>query len=46
MNELFAYYLEGKLKPHVSEIYALKDYAREFACIAERRAKGKVVLMI
>jgi NADPH2:quinone reductase len=46
MNELFAHYLEGKLKPHVSEIHALEDYASAFACIAERRAKGKVVLKI
>lgn len=46
MNELFAYYIKGKLKPHVSESFALEDYASAFACIAERRAKGKVILEI
>jgi len=34
----------GKLKPLVSETFALEDYADAFQCIAERRAKGKVIL--
>ncbi len=34
----------GKLKPRVTESYALDDYKEAFKAITERRAHGKVVL--
>ena len=34
----------GKFSPLVSEIFKLEDHSSAFACIEERRAKGKVVL--
>ena len=46
MDELFQFYLDGKLNPLVCESYPLEDYASAFKCISERRAKGKVVLEI
>lgn len=46
MDELYQFYLEGKLKPLVCEKFALEDYADAFRCIAERRAKGKVILQL
>ncbi|MEW5248710.1 NADPH:quinone oxidoreductase family protein [Microbulbifer sp. 2201CG32-9] len=35
---------EGKLDPLVTEVYPFEDYARAFATITERRARGKVIL--
>ncbi len=34
----------GKFSPLVTEVYPLDDYQAAFASIAERRAKGKVIL--
>ena len=34
----------GLFSPLVSEVYSLDDFQKAFACISERRARGKVVL--
>ena len=34
----------GSFSPLVSEVYSMHDFQKAFACISERRAKGKVVL--
>jgi NADPH:quinone reductase len=44
--ELFAWYAQGRLKPHVSERLPLADYAQALDVVMNRRAKGKVVLMV
>ena len=44
--ELFSWYAQGKLKPHVSETYPLAEYARALDTVMNRRAKGKVVLLV
>ncbi len=43
-RELGGMIAEGKLKPRVTESYALEDYVDAFRAITERRALGKVVL--
>lgn len=45
-DELFAMFDEGSLHPKVDEIYSLGDFQSAFASLAERRAKGKVILQI
>ncbi len=42
--ELFAMFEAGKLNPLVTQTYPLADYKEAFACLAERRAQGKVIL--
>ncbi len=44
MRELGALLASGKLKPRVTESYALDDFKKAFRAITERRALGKVVL--
>ena len=44
--ELLELVRRGDLNPQVSEAHPLEDYAAAFASIAERRARGKVVLDI
>ncbi|MBS0578088.1 MAG: NADPH:quinone oxidoreductase family protein [Proteobacteria bacterium] len=44
--ELFAWYAQGRLKPHVSETYPLADFTQALDTVMNRRAKGKVVLLI
>ena len=34
----------GSFSPLVSEVYSMHDFQKAFACISERRARGKVVL--
>lgn len=46
MAELFEMYEAGRIKPLVSARYTLEDFAKAFSDLAERRAKGKVVLEI
>jgi NADPH2:quinone reductase len=46
MEELFDLYVQGKLKPFVSQRYALDRFADAFKAIAERVAVGKLVLTI
>ncbi len=42
--QLFRWYGEGRLKPHVSNRYDLADAAAALALLTDRRATGKVVL--
>jgi len=44
MAELAAMVKLGKLTPRVTATYPLDQYAEAFAAIAQRRARGKVVL--
>lgn len=44
--ELFALYEEGAIRPHVSSVYPLDRFGEAFAEIAERRARGKVVITL
>ena len=42
---LFAWVASGDLKPHVSGAYALEQTSEALACVMQRRAQGKVVLV-
>jgi len=42
--EAFALFAEGKLKPHVSEIFPLDRVGDALRAVAERRALGKVIV--
>jgi NADPH2:quinone reductase len=44
MQELESLLAAGKLKPRVTEAYALDDFQAAFASITSRRAQGKVIL--
>lgn len=44
--ELLRWYVEGKIRPHISAIYPFEDYAKALNDLAGRRAKGKVVLKV
>jgi NADPH2:quinone reductase len=44
--QLGAWYREGKLRPHVSQILPLEKAAEALRLMAERRVKGKVVLTV
>ena len=46
MRELLAMVEDGRLEPRITESYPLQRYADAFAAIAERRARGKVVLTL
>ena len=43
-SELIKMVDDKKFSPLVTEIFKLEDHASAFACIEERRAKGKVIL--
>lgn len=45
-DELFAMFGAGLLHPKVSDSFVLADFRSAFACLSERRAKGKVILRI
>tara|TARA_B100000902_G_scaffold398840_1_gene467141 strand:- start:3860 stop:4849 length:990 start_codon:yes stop_codon:yes gene_type:complete len=45
-EELFILFCEGLLHPVVSGAFALGDFRAAFSSLAERRAKGKVILRI
>lgn len=45
-QELFDYYQAGKIKPIVTEAFALEDYVAAFNVFRERRVMGKVTLEI
>jgi len=45
-EELFAWFEEGKLKPHVSHILKLDEAAKAMGLLTSRRSTGKVVLEI
>jgi len=44
--ELFGWYAEGKLKPHVSHRVPLAEAARALALLTSRKATGKVVVTV
>ena len=46
VKELFALHAEGKIKPHVSSTYPLAESAAAITELMERRAKGKVVVVV
>ncbi len=43
--ELFTWYEEGKIKPLVTDTYSLEDAPKAIAALAERTAKGKIVVV-
>lgn len=44
-QQLFAWYGEGKLKPHVSATYPLRDAPRALRDMLERKVTGKILLV-
>ena len=44
--ELFGWYAQGMLRPHVSETFALGSYREALDVVMNRRAKGKVALLV
>ena len=44
-QQLFAWYTEGKLKPHVSATYPLREASRALRDMLERKVTGKVLLL-
>ncbi len=44
MAELMGWYAQGKVKPHVEKVFALKDAAQALKFIHDRHAAGKIVL--
>ena len=44
VNELFAWYAAGKLRPHISAVYPYTEVAQAIEHVAGRKAQGKVVL--
>jgi NADPH:quinone reductase len=44
--ELFAWYAEGRLRPHISETFPLERYREALDAVVSRRARGKVALLI
>lgn len=46
LEELFRLYTKGKLKPLVTQSFALEDYVSAFNVFTERKAIGKVVFEI
>lgn len=44
--EIDQMYVEGKIKPLVSEVHPMDEFARAYESLLSRRAKGKVVLRI
>jgi NADPH2:quinone reductase len=45
-DELFKLHAEGKINPEVSQRFALEDSAEAFSHLANRKAKGKVIINI
>ena len=45
-NDLLKMYEDGFLKPHISEVYDLVDGAKAIRDLADRKAKGKVVVRV
>ncbi|WP_454726319.1 MULTISPECIES: NADPH:quinone oxidoreductase family protein [Cupriavidus] len=43
-SEIFAWHREGKIRVHVDRVFPLADVTEALNSIAQRRAKGKVVL--
>lgn len=43
MQDLFALFGKGDIAPRVKDSFSLSQYAEAYACLTERRVKGKVV---
>jgi NADPH2:quinone reductase len=43
-DELFALFATGKVRPHVSAVFALEQTAKALRAMADRRALGKIVV--
>ena len=43
--ELLDHLVEGRLHPHISEVYALAETAAAMRCVSERQATGKVIIV-
>lgn len=44
VRELWQFFDTGKLNPVVTDVFPLDEYVDAFNCLAERRARGKVIL--
>ncbi len=44
VEELWQCFAEGRLKPVVTDVFPFANYVDAFNCLAERRARGKVIL--
>lgn len=44
INELWALFEAGQLKPVVTDCFPIEQYRDAFTCMVERRARGKVIL--
>ncbi|HXN79782.1 MAG TPA: NADPH:quinone oxidoreductase family protein [Steroidobacteraceae bacterium] len=44
--ELLSWYQQGRLRPHVSGTYPLASYREALDVVMNRRAKGKIVLLV
>ena len=44
MRALFAYYAQGKIKPHAEQRFHLRDGAKAIRALMDRRATGKLVI--
>jgi NADPH2:quinone reductase len=46
MHELFELYVQGRIRPHISQTFSLADGAKAIRALLERRATGKLVIVI
>jgi len=44
--QLFAWYAEGRLRPHISQSFPLERYQEALDVVMHRRAQGKVALLV
>jgi NADPH2:quinone reductase len=44
--QLFAWYAEGRLRPHISQSFPLERYREALDVVMHRRAQGKVALLV
>ena len=45
-KELFDWYAQGKIKPHVMAAWPLEQYREALATVRDRKVVGKVVILI
>lgn len=46
IEELWELFASGKISPVLTDVYPLEQYEDAFACMIERRARGKVILTL
>ena len=46
VDELLKLYGDGHLKPHISSIYSLEEGSKAISDLAERKARGKVIVQV